>query len=141
MATASDEARAIMDRLVREQCYLLMMRPTDPPPADPPSSPDALRIEHHGYLVDLERRGLLVGAGPCRDGEGWVRGTGLIIVRAKSRAEAAAIGAEEPYTRAGFREMEITPWQRNEGNMTVNLRLADGVLEIDNRRWTLAPAG
>lgn len=140
MATVREDAGKIMAKLVREQCYLLMMRPRDPPPADAAKAQEELRVEHHGYLVDLERRGLLVAAGPCRDGEGWVRGTGLIIVRAANRAEAAAIGAEEPYTKAGFRAMEITPWQRNEGNMTINLRLADGVLEIDNRRWKIGPA-
>lgn len=140
MATVREDARKIMARLVREQCYLLMMRPRDPPPVDAPETQDELRVDHHDYLVDLERRGVLVAAGPCRDGEDWVRGTGLIIVRAANRAEAAAIGAEEPYTKAGFRDMEITPWQRNEGNMTINLRLADGVLEIDNRRWKIGPA-
>lgn len=140
MATVGEDARNIMAKLVREQCYLLMMRPADPPPADAAKAQDELRVDHHDYLVDLERRGLLVAAGPCRDEAGWVRGTGLIIVRAANRAEAAAIGAAEPYTKAGLRAMEITPWQRNEGNMTVNLRLADGVLEIDNRRWKIGPA-
>ena len=140
MATAGEQAQRIMDNLVREQCYLLMMRPAKAPPKNPPVAHEDLRVDHHEYLVDLERHGVLVAAGPCRDGEGWVRGTGLLIVRAASRAEAAAIGGEEPYTRAGFRDMEITPWQRNEGNMNLNLRLADGVLEIDNRRWKIAPA-
>lgn len=145
MATAREQAEGLMRKLVREQCYLLMMRPKDPPPDNPPpdnppGAQDALRVDHHAYLVDLERRGVLVGAGPCRDGEDWVRGNGLIIVRANNRADAAAIGAEEPYTKAGFRHMDIIPWQRNEGNMTVNLRLADGVLEIDNRRWAIGPA-
>ncbi len=140
MATVTEDAQKIMARLVREQCYLLMMRPNDPPPADAPVAQEEVRVEHHDYLVDLERRGLLVAAGPCRDEEGWVRGTGLIIVRAANRAEAAAIGGEEPYTKAGFRDMEITPWQRNEGNMTVSLRLADGVLVIEYRRWKIGPA-
>ena len=140
MAAVREDAEKIMAKLVREQCYLLMMRPTDAAPADAAKAQADLRVDHHAYLVDLERRGLLVGAGPCRDGEDWVRSTGLIIVRAANRAEAAAIGAEEPYTKAGFRAMEITPWQRNEGNMTINLRLADGMLEIDNRRWKIGPA-
>jgi uncharacterized protein YciI len=140
MTTATEEAQTIMNRLVREQNYLVMMRPADPQPENPPVAQDALRVDHHDYLVDLERRGILVAAGPCRDAEGWVRGTGLLIFRADSRAEAAAIAAEEPYTKAGFRDVDIIPWQRNEGNMTINLRLADGVLEIDNRRWKIGPA-
>ena len=64
MATAKEQAQNLMQKLVREQCYLLMMRPTDPPPDNPPKGQDELRIEHHAYLVDLERRGVLVGAGP-----------------------------------------------------------------------------
>lgn len=140
MATAEQVARTIMNKLVREQNYLVMMRPADPPPENPKESQEELRADHHAYLVDLERAGVLVAAGPCRDAEGWVRGTGLLILRADNRAEAAAIAAEEPYTKAGFRAADIIPWQRNEGNMTINLRLADGVLEIDNRRWKIGPA-
>ena len=139
MATTKEEAGRLAKQLVREQCYLLMMRPADPE-HKPARTQDEIRLEHHDYLVDLERRGLLVGAGPCRDGDGWVRGTGMIIVRAADRAEAEALGAAEPFTAAGLRSMDIIPWQRNEGNMVVNLRLADGVLEIDNRRWSLGAA-
>ena len=139
MATAKEEAGRLATQLVREQCYLLMMRPAEPA-TKPAKTQDEIRLDHHDYLVDLERRGLLVGAGPCRDEEGWVRGTGMIIVRAADSKEAEALGAAEPFTAAGLRSMEIIPWQRNEGNMVVNLRLADGVLEIDNRRWTIGPA-
>ncbi|MPY70656.1 MAG: hypothetical protein GEU92_11270 [Alphaproteobacteria bacterium] len=140
MADARDEAQRIMQNLVREQCYLLMLRPADNPPTDFPRSQDELRVDHHAYLVDLERRGLLFAAGPCRDGEGWVRGTGILMVRAPNRAEAQKLADEEPYTKAGFRTVEIVPWQRNEGVTSLNLRLADGVLELDNRRWRLSPA-
>jgi uncharacterized protein YciI len=141
MDDARIEADRIMHNLVREQCYLLMMRPAENPPEDYPKSQAELRIDHHAYLVELERRGVLFAAGPCRDDEGWVRGTGILMVRAANRAEARAIADAEPYTAAGFREVEIVPWQRNEGVMSVNLRLADGVLEIDNRRWRLSPEG
>jgi uncharacterized protein YciI len=116
-----------------------MMRPAVNPPA-PPKPQAEMRLEHHDFLVDMERRGVLFAAGPCRDEEGWVRGTGLLIFRAKSRAEAEALARQEPYTKHGQREIDIIPWQRNEGAMTVNLRLADGILEIDNRRWSIGPA-
>lgn len=139
MDDAKAEAERLMQRLQREQCYLLMMKPADDPPANFPKSQHELRLEHHAYLVDLERRGVLFAAGPLRDAEGWVRGSGLLIVRAADRKAAAAIGAEEPYTKAGFRSMEIIPWQRNEGVARIEMRLADGVLEIDNRRWRLSP--
>ena len=87
MATAGRDAESIMKKLVREQNYLVMMRPADPQPENPPVAQEVLRVDHHDYLVDLERRGILVAAGPCRDAEGWVRGTGLLIFRADSRAD------------------------------------------------------
>ena len=139
MSDADTQANQLMNRLQREQCYLIMMRPAENPPA-PPKAQAEMRLEHHDFLVEMERRGVLFAAGPCRDGEGWVRGTGLLIFRAKDRAEAEKLARQEPYTKYGQRDIDIIPWQRNEGSMTVNLRLADGVLEIDNRRWTLGPA-
>lgn len=139
MSDAEKRASELMDRLQREQCYLIMMRPADNPPPPPKPQPE-MRLEHHAFLVEMERRGVLFAAGPCRDAEGWVRGTGLLIFRAASRAEAEALARQEPYTKYGQREIEIIPWQRNEGSMTVKLRLADGILEIDNRRWSIGPA-
>lgn len=139
MDDARAEAERIMKNLVREQCYLLMLRPAENPPENHPKSQHELRVDHHAYLVALERRGVLFAAGPCRDEEGWVRGAGVLIVRAPNRAEAEKLAREEPYTKAGFRTAEIVPWQRNEGVTSLNLRLADGVLELDNRRWRLSP--
>ena len=43
MATAKEAAQTIMNRLVREQNYLVMMRPADPQPENPPVPPDVLR--------------------------------------------------------------------------------------------------
>ncbi len=34
--------------------------------------------------------------------------------------------------------MILTPWQRNEGTVNLRLRFADGVLEVDNRRYKLS---
>lgn len=138
MTDAESRAAELMQRLQREQCYLIMMRPAKDPP--PPPRPQAeLRLEHHAFLVEMERRGVLFAAGPCRDAEGGVRGAGLLIFRAASRAEAEALAREEPYTKCGQREIEIIPWQRNEGAMELHLRLADGILEIDHRRWRIGP--
>ncbi len=122
--------------LVREQCYLCFMRPTDKP-IPPGRSAEDIRAEHHDYLVDLERRGVLFAAGPFVDENGTRHGAGLIILRVATRAEAETIGHAEPYTRLGLRTMEITPWQRNEGTLELKLRFADGVLEVDNRTYAL----
>ena len=134
---------ALSTKLSREQCYLLMMKPNpDVPLALSQGTPrEQLRIRHHEYLVDLERRGIIFAAGPFADIGEKPSGSGLIIIRAKDREEAARIGGQEPYTQAGLRLMEIIPWQRNEGSLRLELRLADGVLKIDERTYNLQKAG
>lgn len=131
--------QALQKSLAREQCYLCWMRPNpDAPPL--PASAEEMRLVHHDYLVDLERKGALFAAGPFVDETGQRHGAGLLIIRAKTRAEAEALAFAEPYTKAGQRLMELTPWQRNEGVINMSLRLADGALEIDSRRYKLTPA-
>ena len=104
-----------------------------------PIAPEEMRIVHHEYLVDLERRGILFAAGPFVDETGKRHGAGMLIIRVKNRAEAEAIAFGEPYTKAGQRVMELTPWQRNEGAMTMQVHFADGVLEMESRRYRLPP--
>ena len=45
---------------------------------------------------------------------------------------------QEPYTKYGQRDIDVIPWQRNEGNMQMTINLADGVLSIDKRTWKLS---
>jgi uncharacterized protein YciI len=122
--------------LLREQCYVCWMTPTN---AGAPAGKSAadIRSEHHRYLVELERRGVLFAAGPFVDETGERHGAGMIIIRAASRAEAEQIALAEPYTKAGLRAMALTPWQRNEGVLDLRIRFADGVVEIDNRTYAL----
>ncbi len=137
----SDLARkveAIQQSLVREQCYVCWMTPNDDAPPLTLSK-EEIRLVHHDYLLDLERRGILFGAGPFVDEKGHRHGAGMLIIRAKTRAEAEDIAFAEPYTKAGQRIMTLTPWQRNEGTLNLRLCFADGVLEVDNRRYKLSP--
>ncbi len=111
-------------------------------PANPPAlgkSPEKMRMDHHRYLVDLERRGILFAAGPFVNEKGDRVGVGMIIVRARSTAEATKIAQREPYTKAGQRIMTVTPWQRNEGSLRLSLNLADGELTIDTRTYAISP--
>ena len=129
--------------LTREQCYLCIMRKNESPP-EQTKSHDQLLLDHHDFLVDLERRGILFAAGPFRDENGqWstTHGIGMIVVRVKTRADAEAIAFSEPFTKAGLHTMEVAPWQRNEGTVHINIQLADGVLEIDNRTYELKSKG
>lgn len=136
MTSPAEQAAAITASLAREQTYVLMLRPN--PDAPPLESRALLRIEHHEYLLDLERRGILFTAGPFADRDEKPSGSGMIIIRAANREEATKIGHEEPYTRHGLRLMDVLPWQRNEGVLKLELRFADGVLKIDDRTYTLS---
>ena len=124
--------------LLREQCYVCWMTPTA---AAPPAGKTAadIRAQHFAYLLELERSGVLFAAGPFVDETGVRHGAGMLLIRAATRAEAETIAYAEPYTKAGMRQMTLTPWQRNEGALNLRIRFADGVVEIDNRTYTLAP--
>tara|TARA_Y100000588_G_scaffold261329_1_gene275917 strand:+ start:378 stop:824 length:447 start_codon:yes stop_codon:yes gene_type:complete len=127
--------------LAREQVYLCIMTNVEPPPDGKPPR-EGLMHDHKTYLRDLERRGLLFGAGRLineDEGEHAVIGHGLIVIRAKTRAEAEEIAFQEPFTKAGYRTMVLHPWQRNEGSVDISIRLMDSVLEIDSRTYDLVP--
>ena len=125
-------------KLAREQCYVCWMSAPDNPPRLRKSAA-RIRKEHHDYLVDLERKGILFGAGPFMDEKGNRIGVGMLIIRASSTAAAKRIANAEPYTKAGQRVMTVTPWQRNEGCLNLSISFADGELSLDNRTWTLTP--
>jgi uncharacterized protein YciI len=124
--------------LLREQCYVCWMTPTD---AAPPAGKTAadVRTEHFAYLRELERSGVLFAAGPFVDENGVRHGAGMLLIRAKTRAEAERLANAEPYTKAGMRKIVLTPWQRNEGSLNLRVRFADGVVEVDNRTYSLGP--
>lgn len=141
MASQTSDVEIGKRPLAREQVYLCIMTNNDNPPAD--SLPrDALMNSHKEYLADLERRGLLFGAGRlfnADEEEPTALGHGMIVIRAKTRAEAEAIAFEEPFTKAGHRTMVLHPWQRNEGNVNVSIRFMDSVLEVDSRTYDIVP--
>jgi len=123
---------------LREQCYICWMMPTDKAPPAGKTEAD-VRSEHFDYLRALERSGLLFAAGPFFDENGERHGAGMIIIRAKTRAQAEEIGFREPFTAAGMRTMTLTPWQRNEGTLNLRIRFLDGVIEVDDRTYALKP--
>lgn len=135
MKSSEEQAAEITRSLSREQNYVLMLRPN---PNAPKYDRDMLRIKHHEYLIDLERRGILFAAGPFADRGEKPSGSGMLIIRAADQVEATRIGGHEPYTREKIRLMEIIPWQRNEGTLKVEIRFADGILNIDNRNYSLS---
>ena len=141
MDMTEQEARHHTRPLSREQCYLCIMTLTAAPPAGAPPE-EKLKAEHKKFLVGLEQRGLLFGAGKLANekrAEKTRLGYGMFILRAESRDEAEKIAREEPFTKHGYRTMEIHPWQRTEGDITLKLNFQDGTLQVDRRRYTITP--
>lgn len=138
MSKAEAEALKLKTKLQREQLYLVIMRPKEDAIRASISNAQ-IRLEHHNYLLELERQGVLFAAGPLRDDEDQEKESGLLILRTKTRAGATEIARDEPYTKYGLREFKVIPWQRNEGTLSLNIRLADGILEFDSRRWSIGP--
>lgn len=82
--------------------------------------------EHLKFQVDLEKRGIMFGAGPFwDDDEATWSGEGMVIIRAESLAAAKAIAEMDPMHKSGARTFEVRPWLLNEGNITVHLTFSD----------------
>jgi uncharacterized protein len=86
---------------------------------------------HLEFQVDLERRGIMFGAGPfwTDDGDRW-EGEGMVIIRAGSLDEARAIAASDPMHSSGARTFTVRPWLLNEGTVTVKITYSDGKREL-----------
>src|SRR5260370_42101795 len=98
----------------REQCWIINNEVVEPPPATALSK-EEITARHHDFIHELEAKGLLVGAGPFLDDTGHRFGTGMIIFRATTPAEAEAIANREPYIAHGVRRLKLVPWQRIAG--------------------------
>lgn len=83
--------------------------------------------EHLKFQVDLEQRGIMLGAGPFwADDEHTWNGEGMVIIRADSLAHARAIAETDPMHSSGARSFTIRPWLLNEGRITVEVNFSTG---------------
>jgi uncharacterized protein len=112
--------------MLQKQLYVVFTRPTNG------LGPVMANIEPHlKFQVELERKGIMFGAGPFwTDDEREWRGEGMVIIRAGSLAEAKAIAATDPMHASGARSFEIRPWLLNEGTVTVKINYSDGTRQI-----------
>lgn len=86
---------------------------------------------HLDYQIELEKRGIMFGAGPFfDDAEQEWHGEGMVIIRAGSLAEARQIAADDPMHKSGARRFTVRPWLLNEGTVTVKITYSDGKREV-----------
>jgi uncharacterized protein YciI len=98
-----------------------------------PDSGDRSKV-HHLHLAhqyDLEARGIMFAAGPFLGDDGKPFGPGMIIIRAKSEAEARAIADSDPYHKGGFRKYRLQRWSMNEGTFGLRVNFSNGTYTID----------
>lgn len=86
---------------------------------------------HLDYQIELERRGIMFGAGPFfDDAEAEWHGEGMVIIRANSLVEAREIAAADPMHKSGARTFTVRPWLLNEGTVTVKITYSNGGREV-----------
>lgn len=114
------DAEAIYARMGRLPLYAVFMRPRAGYDLSSPQA-DALLLEHLSWVLDLQDKGRLVAGGPLdygkppRSGDLIINAAGMFILAAASEEEVAALLADEPFTRAGWRTSTICTWLLNEG--------------------------
>lgn len=85
---------------------------------------------HLEYQIQMERDGILFGAGPLFEEGETVPYGGMIIVRAKDEAEARAHADADPFHAAGLRSYTLNRWMLNEGALTFTVRYSDQSVEV-----------
>jgi uncharacterized protein len=117
MAIAVKDVMEASKAMLQKQLYAIFTSPAGG------IEPILAKMEEHlAFQVSLERDGVLYAAGPMwsDDEQSWA-GDGLVVVRAGSRAEAAAIAARDPMHQSGARTFTVRPWMINEGTVTIRL--------------------
>ncbi|AEA24444.1 YciI family protein [Pseudonocardia benzenivorans] len=102
-------------------------------PAEGVSSDEDIRPNldsHKQWLSDIERSAQLLFAGPMLGDDYRYSGSGLLVLRAGSIAEAKEIADRDPFHSQGLRSYRIVPWQLNEGSFDVRMTLSDTRFEI-----------
>ena len=90
----------------------------------------ALRESHLHWVLEQERAGVLMLAGPVTPCGGALPLHGLMVFRAEDAGQAAAIAGGDPFVKAGVMAVEIAEWTIYEGSIPLTLRLSDSSLTL-----------
>ncbi len=86
--------------------------------------------KHLARQVQLEKDGIMFGAGPLFEPGSDRPMGGMIIVRANSFEEAEAIAKADPMHSSGVRSYKIQRWMLNEGSFTTTVTYSDQKMTI-----------
>lgn len=113
--------------MAQKQLYVVFTTPTSG------LDPVLKNVEEHlRFQVDLERRGVMFGAGPFWDDDetNW-SGDGMVIIRAESLAAARKIAEQDPMHRSGARKFTVRPWLLNEGTLTLRFNFSEQKFRLE----------
>lgn len=113
--------------MAQKQLYVVFTTPTSG------LDPVLKNVEEHlRFQVDLERRGIMFGAGPFWDDDetNW-SGDGMVIIRAESLAAARKIAEQDPMHRSGARKFTVRPWLLNEGTLTLRFNFSEQKFRLE----------
>jgi len=126
MALTAKQVHDLHDKMLHKRLYVIFSKPTD-------KAGDRSKIfpKHISYQLEIERKGILFAAGPFVDGKGKPQGPGMIVIRAKSMAEAKRVAEADPFHKQGYRTFRIQAWEVNEGGFNINVKFSTGTYTLE----------
>jgi len=125
MSGPSERAKQLLSGVLAKELYVIQSTGVAPR-----EQIEASLEEHLEHQIRLEKSGVLFAAGPTVNEDGS-RGPGMIVVRAKSFADAREIAMSDPLHRTGMRSFTIMKWSLNEGSYSVRVNYSDQSVYID----------
>lgn len=116
----SPTAAALRDRMLKKRLWIVITKAVATPEAM-----SRLLEAHLQHQIRLEKEGIMFGAGPLSNADGSPTGTGMIIIRADSEAEARRIADQDPFHSSGLRSYSLQQWSLNEGRITLTVDFSD----------------
>lgn len=116
----SATAKALRDKMLAKRLWVVITKAVAPP-----EELSKVLEAHLQHQIRLEKAGIMFGAGPLSNSDGTPTGTGMIIIRADSEAEARRIADEDPFHASGLRTYTLQQWSLNEGRLTVTIDFSD----------------
>lgn len=116
----SPRAQSMSSKMLRKRLWVVITKAVAPP-----EELSKMLEAHLDHQIRLEKDGIMFGAGPLSNPDGSPTGTGMIIIRAESEAEARRIADQDPFHSSGLRTYTLQQWSLNEGRITVTIDYSD----------------
>ena len=118
--TYAPHVAALRDKMLRKRLWVVITKAVAPP-----EELSKLLEAHLQHQIRLEKEGIMFGAGPLSNADGSPTGTGMIIIRAETEADARRIADQDPFHSSGLRTYTLQQWSLNEGRINITVDFSD----------------